>query len=66
MHGFDPGPWLFFVFGWLFALNVKGLAERTYRFAARRGPVIGGVAAFRAMGWLWVLVSGAYLVMTLI
>ncbi|MEU6220921.1 hypothetical protein ABZ845_25960 [Streptomyces sp. NPDC047022] len=54
----DPGPLLFFVFGWFFALNIKGIADRTYRHASRFVPMIGGSVTLRIMGWIWIFVGG--------
>ncbi|MFF3920113.1 hypothetical protein ACFYZB_43205 [Streptomyces sp. NPDC001852] len=54
----DPGPLLFFIFGWFFALNIKGIADRTYQHAARFLPMIGGSATLRIMGWIWIFVGG--------
>ncbi|MFC5957002.1 hypothetical protein ACFP51_21755 [Streptomyces pratens] len=42
-----------------------GLADRVYRFVARRMPMIGTSVAFRAMGWIWILVGGAHLLLDL-
>ncbi|MEU2717879.1 hypothetical protein [Streptomyces sp. NPDC007205] len=54
----DPGPLLFFIFGWFFALNIKGIADRTYQHAARFLPMIGGSVTLRIMGWIWIFVGG--------
>ncbi|EFE66768.1 predicted protein [Streptomyces viridosporus ATCC 14672] len=58
MIGIDPGPLLFFVVGWFFALNIMGFAHRTHRFASRRTPMIGAPVVFRIMGRIWIFVRG--------
>ncbi|MFD5697974.1 hypothetical protein [Streptomyces lasiicapitis] len=59
--GITVGPLLFFVFGWVFALNVKGAADRTFRLAARFTPMIGTSVALRVMGWIWIFVGAAFI-----
>ncbi|KAF5994175.1 hypothetical protein [Streptomyces sp. WAC00263] len=63
MNGIDPVPLLFFVAGWFFALNIRGLADRIYQYGSRFTPMIGGPAAFRIMGWAWIFGGGAYFVL---
>ena len=57
MIGVAPGPLLFFVVGWFFALNIMGFAHRTHRFVSRRTPMIGAPVVFRIMGRIWIFVG---------
>ncbi|MER6075080.1 hypothetical protein ABT187_41000 [Streptomyces sp. NPDC001817] len=58
MNGFDLWPLLFFIFGWFFALNIRGTTNLTYRYASRFMPVIGGSVTLQIMGWIWIFVGG--------
>ncbi|MEU2743267.1 hypothetical protein ACFTY8_16510 [Streptomyces mirabilis] len=66
MNGIDPVPLFFFVAGWFFALNIRGLADRTYQYGSRFMPMIGGSGTLRIMGWAWIFVGGAVFVLDLL
>ncbi|MFJ9667473.1 hypothetical protein ACIRPP_23140 [Streptomyces sp. NPDC101219] len=66
MTAIDPAALLFFVFGWLFALNIAGLADRVHQLASRHVRMIGTSVTFRIMGGIWVLVGGVHLLRPLL
>ncbi|MDQ8707889.1 hypothetical protein RCO28_36285 [Streptomyces sp. LHD-70] len=65
MGNIDIGATLFFILGWIFALNVKGAADRVHGLASRYIPVVGTAFALRAMGVIWILVGGAFIALGL-
>lgn len=66
MTAVDPVALLFFFFGWFFALNIMGIADRVHRLASRRVKMIGTSITFRIMGWIWILVGSVHLLVPLL
>lgn len=66
MFNIDPGPLIFFIFGWLFALNIMGIADRVYQFASRFVPMISTSVTLRIMGGIWIFVGGTLVTLDLL